>query len=91
VAAVDLFRIVGQADRADHRALLQRLVGTLDLEVLDKGDGIAVGQNIAGGIANLGGLGGGRCHLRGRAPFTGHVVIDIVVIVGCHGRLSSSG
>src|SRR5690606_41432530 len=49
VLAVDLFRIVGQADRLDERALLQRLASTLDLEVLDQDNRVAIGQNVAEG------------------------------------------
>jgi hypothetical protein len=43
VAAIDLLGIAGEADRADDRALLQGGVGSLDLEVLDQGDRVAVG------------------------------------------------
>lgn len=86
MTAVDFFRIVGEPDRADHRALLQGLASTLDLQVLDQHDAVAIDQDIAGGIADLGGLGLFRSDLRGRAPLAGGFVIDVIV-VGMLGHL----
>src|SRR4051812_3446071 len=53
VAAVDLFRVVGEPDRPDDGALLQGLARALDLQVLDQHDGIAVGKKIAGCVVDL--------------------------------------
>jgi hypothetical protein len=83
VAAVDLFRIVGEADRLDDGAALEGLVRALDLEVLDECHRIAIGEDVAGGIANLGTTGStGLGQLRSRHPFAAHLVIDILIVVG---------
>jgi hypothetical protein len=84
VPAVDLFGIVGQADRLDHRALLQRLPGALHFQVLDEHDRITIGKHIAAGIVDGAIRGHYRCDLRRRAPFAGCLVIDVVVVAhGC--------
>ena len=46
MTAVDLFRILGQADRTDNGALLERLAGALHLEVLDQYYRVAVGEQV---------------------------------------------
>ena len=45
-----------------RRTLFEGLAGALDLEVLDQDHGVAISQHVAGGIADLGGLGGGGLH-----------------------------
>jgi hypothetical protein len=79
--AIDLFRIVGETDRLDDRALLQRLAGALYLQILDQHDTVSVGKNIAGGGANLGCL-GRLCGNLGRwPPFACCFVLGVVVVL----------
>lgn len=86
--AIDLFGIIGQADRLDDGALLDDRAGALDLQILDQGDGIAIRQHIARRIVYF------ICTRRfcsqfgGRSPFTGRLVIHVLVIICGHGRLS---
>jgi hypothetical protein len=80
VAAIDLFRVGGQADRADDGALLQGLARALDLQVLDEDDAVAVGEQIAERVTHLRAGGSARGKFRGRQPLARSLVIDIVVV-----------
>ena len=80
MAAIDLFRIIGEPDRPDDGALLQRLAGAFDLQILDQDDGVAVSENIAGGIPDFGRLRLLRGKFGGRPPFPGGFVIDVIVV-----------
>lgn len=86
--AIDLFRIVCQADRLDDGALLDDRVGALDLQILDQGDEIAIFKHIARRIAYFIRTRRFCRQFGGRSPFTGRLVIHVLVIICGHGRLS---
>ena len=86
--AINLFRIIGQADRLDDCALLDDRAGALDLQILDQGDGIAIRQHIARRIAHFIRTRRFCSQFGGRSPFTGRLIIHVLVIICGHGRLS---
>ncbi|CVI58188.1 hypothetical protein AGR9A_Cc120243 [Agrobacterium salinitolerans str. Hayward 0363] len=86
--AIDLFRIVGEADRLDDSALLDDRAGTLDLQILDQGDGITIRQHIARRIAHFLRTRSLRSQFGSGPPFACGFVIHIIVIVSGHCRLS---
>ena len=64
------------------RDRLEGLPGALDLEILDEDDGVAVGQQVAGGILDLDLVrrGGRSRDLGGRPPLPGRLVVDVIVV-----------
>ena len=79
--AVDFLPVLGEPDRADDSALLQGLVGALDLQVLDQHDGVPVGKQIAGGVTHFGALCLLCGNLGGRSPFSQNLVVDVIVVI----------
>ncbi len=53
MAAINFIWIACEPDAFNHRAALQRDIGTFDFQVLDQGDVVAILQFIAVGVANF--------------------------------------